>query len=101
MENDLISRSALLKDLRDKGWLKGDFTDGTVMIAVQAIIDTAPAVDAVEVVRCEQCLYRSQYANEEGLYKCGAITCKEGHCAMVAPHFSCIAGKKRGKDDGK
>lgn len=57
----------------------------------------APTVDAV---RCEECMFRSQYANEEGLYKCGAITCKEGHCAMVEPHFSCIAGKKRGKDDG-
>ena len=45
MQNDLISRSALLKDLRDKGWLKGDLTDGATMIAVQAIIDAAPTID--------------------------------------------------------
>lgn len=55
--SDLISRSALLQSLRDKGWLKGDMTDSTEMIAVQSIIDDAPAVDAVKVVRCKDCFY--------------------------------------------
>jgi hypothetical protein len=45
--SDLISRSAFLQSLRDKGWLKGDMTDSAEMIAVQSIIDDAPAVDAV------------------------------------------------------
>ena len=100
---DLISRSALKEKIHDFVYgyrtpkiSKGDLEHGLNMF----FVDKAPAVDAVEVVHCEQCLYRSQYANEEGLYKCGVITCKEGHCAMVAPYFSCIAGKKRGNDDG-
>lgn len=107
--DDLISRSALIAyvkelptyDPTDSGFIfkrypSGLFAPDDIVKSIQ----NAPAVDAEEVVRCDQCLYRSQYANEEGLYKCGAITCKEGHCAMVAPCFSCIAGKKRGKDDG-
>lgn len=99
MTNDLISRSALIEQLE---WLAvhEDPLRQSCILGIVHTIANAPAVDAEEVVRCEQCLYRSQYANEEGLYKCGAITCKEGHCAMVAPYFSCIAGKKRGKDDG-
>lgn len=99
MQNDLISRSALIDDIlaaAENGGM-GALIAGTL----RRYVLRQPAVDAVEVVLCEQCLYRSQYANEEGLYKCGAIECKEGHSAMVAPYFSCIAGKKRGKDDGK
>ena len=46
MNNDLISRSALLADLREKGFLPA---------IVQRSIERAPAVDAVEVVRCKKC----------------------------------------------
>ena len=48
-----------------------------------------------EMVRCESCLYRSQYANKEGLYRCGGIQCEEGHCILVTPNFSCIGGVRR------
>ena len=40
MNNDLISRSALLADLREKGFLPA---------IVQRSIERAPAVDAVEI----------------------------------------------------
>lgn len=46
MNDDLISRSALLADLREKGFLPG---------IVRRAIERAPAVDAVEVVRCREC----------------------------------------------
>lgn len=99
VNNDLISRSAIKKFIQDGLNCKDPAKAfGHDAIEILTEIEFAQAIDAV---RCEQCLYRSQYANEEGLYKCGVITCKDGHCAMVAPYFSCIAGKKRGKDDGK
>lgn len=51
MNNDLISRSALKKEF--------NLYFGGVSHAVIAarIIDDAPAVDAVEVVRCRDCKY--------------------------------------------
>ena len=52
----------------------------------------------VEVVRCEKCLYRSQYCNENGLYKCGGIQNEQGDCfLMVEPTHFCAFGKWRGK----
>ncbi len=45
-DGDLISRSALLSDLRDKGFLPA---------IVQRAIERAPAADTVEVVRCKDC----------------------------------------------
>ena len=65
------------------------------------LIDDAPTVDAVEVVRCEKCLYRSQYANKNGMYKCGGILTEDGDCfLMVKPDHFCAFGKQRGKDGG-
>lgn len=46
MNDDLISRGALLADLREKGFLPA---------IVRRAIERAPAVDAVEVVRCCEC----------------------------------------------
>ena len=45
MNNDLISRSALLADLREKGFLPA---------IVQRAIERAPAVDAVPVSKLEE-----------------------------------------------
>lgn len=62
------------------------------------MINDAPTVDAVEVVRCEKCLYRSQYANKDGLYRCGGIlTENEDLILMVKPDFFCAYGERRGK----
>lgn len=58
-----------------------------------------PTVDAVEVVRCEKCLYRSQYPDESGHYKCGGLlTEDEELILMVKPDFFCAYGERRGKD---
>ena len=46
MNDGLISRSALLADLREKGFLPA---------IVRRAIERAPAIDAVEVVRCREC----------------------------------------------
>ena len=66
---------------------------------IKFIIDNIPTVDAVEVVRCEDCLYRSQYPDESGHYKCGGLlTEDEELLLMVKPDFFCAYGEKRCKD---
>ena len=47
------------------------------------------------LVHCEACMYRSQYADKDGLYRCGGLQCIEGHNIKVGPLFACIAGKRR------
>lgn len=59
-------------------------------------VDNAPTVDAVEVVRCVECLYRSQYSDDNGLYHCGGIDTTEEHALpVVAPDFFCAHGERR------
>ena len=60
-------------------------------------------VDAVEVVLCEKCLYRSQYCDENGLYNCGGLQTEDGNLVlMVKPDFFCAFGERRGaKMDGE
>lgn len=54
--------------------------------------------DAVEVVRCEECLYRSQYSDENGMYHCGGIdTTKDHALPVVAPDFFCAHHERRNK----
>ena len=57
---------------------------------------TGQRVDKVEVVRCEKCLYRSQYPDESGHYKCGGLlTEDEELILMVKPDFFCPYGERR------
>lgn len=51
MNGDLISRSALLKEMRVSGK------------AAYMVVQDAPAVDAVEVVRCKDCERRDKTAD--------------------------------------
>ena len=52
-----------------------------------------------ELVRCENCIYRSQYADENGNYKCGGILTEDEETAlMVKPDFFCAYGER--KDNG-
>lgn len=51
------------------------------------------------VVRCEKCLYRSQYPDENGFYKCGGAQTKDGELLlMVKPDFFCACGERRFDD---
>ena len=100
MENEkrLIDANALKSEFE---WLKSVVNESSkdeVMDVMQRI-DNAPTVDAVEVVRCEDCLYRSQYPDESGHYKCGGLlTEDEELLLMVKPDFFCAYGEKRCKD---
>ena len=58
MENDLISRAALLDDLQshfgtDLAYLGEDLQ------YCQEAVQFAPTIDAVEVVRCKDCKYKA------------------------------------------
>lgn len=100
--NDLISRSALLKAFEnnidtdvcqedaDYQYLWG-FSWETVESAIQA----APAVDAVEVVRCKDCKW---LCSGFGTYSCA----KHTGLALIKPDGSdfCSYGERR-VDDGR
>ena len=73
MNNDLISRSALLADLQE--YLNQEVTDGMQFTDMGEGIDLAmerakeaPAVDAVEVVRCRDCI--KHYDSKFGYVVC-------------------------------
>lgn len=58
MQNDLISRSALLEEWKNKLSQMGKWIDGGAPVDFRLVIaelENAPAVDAVEVVRCKDC----------------------------------------------
>ena len=90
MNDDLISRSALLADLREKGFLPA---------IVQRAIERAPTVDAVPVVRCKDCKhYKPQKKSvhwENRTNYCNRIV-----TIKVQPYDFCSYGEKRRDKDG-
>lgn len=62
MQNDLISRVALLDAMPKK--------DELFSYDVRRVICDAPAVDAVEVVRCSECRHHDLSAAPEGMVYC-------------------------------
>ena len=80
MNGDLISRSALLANgikvrcgLNDNGMIFVPMAD------VRKSIEKAPAVDAVEVVRCKDCKYFHQKVSCGGFCKCGEVNGGQPH----------------------
>ena len=81
MTNDLISRSALLDELQEEL----DFDSPMYFEEQNKLIDTGlriavknvkrqPAVDAVEVVRCKECVYAHYRDWSQILRRMGAYT---------------------------
>ena len=95
MQNDLISRSALKEAMC---FVAGDTTCPMHIAAeIDQIIDCAPAVDAVEVVRCKDC------KRCDGFPKMEIEEDEVGICKVtrmvVFPDFFCNYGERRA-DDG-
>lgn len=88
MNNDLISREALLEEFDGAGFL--------LEYVVRAVISRHPAVDAVEVVRCKDCKnYRGGV--------CTKITYimdryYDGTFEMKSPDDFCSSGEKMDGD---
>ena len=90
MNNDLISRSALLER---RIYVCEDGYDGAYMV-MQTDIEHAPAVDAVEVVRCKDC--------KHWMKDVPGCTDFVGRCElanyMVGANGYCVYGERRVDD---
>lgn len=64
-ENQLINVSAA------KGYVETFLADPILKMAAYAVLNNAPRVDAVEVIRCENCRF-SKFFPESGTRKCRA-----------------------------
>lgn len=83
MNNDLISREALLEAIRT------DVAPLTLSMVFQHIY-SAPAVDAVEVVRCKDCIYAQE--------RYGHLKCELGISISNTwnnPNMFCSYGERR------
>lgn len=69
---DLIDRAALLADIEEAVIISGRFNETNAEIRgankITHRIKTAPAVDAVEVVRCKDCKYFSESGERPELF---------------------------------
>ena len=82
MNNDLISRSALLDALPK--------IDEIFSFEVRRVICNAPAVDAVEVVRCKDCRFSTPtYFDPEAFKHCVLF------CKTVNADFFCAGGERK------
>ena len=93
MNNDLISRSALLSDIEDTVVVSARNTKSAEMRGIHKVtnrIKAAPTVDAVEVVRCTECEY---YENEECVNP--YIFTSDGAHLYTKPQDFCSYGERR------
>lgn len=106
--NDLISRSALLERLAFKrmGSMQRNTYPGLESAIAQ--VKKAPAVDAVEVVRCENCVHQQKEWHSDKRMKEGGFfmySCELNQDPFVAhvvdgnPGEFCSEGERRA-DDG-
>ena len=87
MNNDLISKSHFDKRVREAvgmtiAELTADFKDG--VRTTLELLKTEPTVDAVQVLRCEECKWWFKDENYDGLYRCandGLLRKEDHYCA--------------------
>lgn len=92
MENDLIRRSDLLaKKCVVRGHLDPSSQCPTKVVAIPVdVIERAPSVDAVEVVRCKDCVLSGN---------CLAFDTFRLVAGIENP-FCCVGRRKEGDEDG-
>ena len=106
MKNDLISRDALL----EKAVFMTQYDEGGWDLDLKAVpvdeVENAPAVDAVEVVRCKDCKHtrgRTEYERNylvEGVLICRSSDATDDCWNPVWPEHFCSYGERRA-DDGR
>lgn len=77
------------KDCKDLLYVRCIGQDKAFIAAMEQVIDDCPAIDAVEVVRCKDCIYASFYSNKL-MYECGRY-----EDALMFPDDFCSYGKRR------
>ena len=95
MNEDLISRSALLEKLGERA-KKYDFDECTELTIYEDMheVKTAPAVDTVIPVRCKDCKHGDI---DDPVFPC-QYYCHMGHMWNDAYHF-CADGERKGCAD--
>jgi hypothetical protein len=88
MNDDLIGRSALLE-------LAHNHVGGTVDCND---IARFPAVDAVEVVRCKDCVWYCEWITKPAVFLCGR---PNNGGLVVKPDFFCKHGERKEVENGK
>ena len=93
--DDLISRSALLERLAFKrmGSMQRNTYPGLESAIAQ--VKKAPAVDAVEVVRCKDCKHIKAVID----YGWDRLLCTEWHWYPTKPDYFCSKGERRADND--
>lgn len=104
MNNDLISRSALLEEIKRIG---GHPWSEWKTAGVVSMVNAIPAVDAVEVVRCENCVHQQKVWHSDKRMKEGGFfmySCELNQDPFVAhvvdgnPGEFCSEGERRADD---
>ena len=94
MNNDLISRSAVLEELR-KGTIITDDLYGMGIMAgndhAMKKIEAAPAVDAVEVIKCRDCFYWMKAK----VNRSGNLVCPKSGMEIVATDYCSRAERRK------
>ena len=97
MGNDLISRSALKEWLTRPTGFRANCEDCTDIDCLDCIIgeaiDNAPAVDAVEVIKCRDCFYWMKAK----VNRSGFLVCPKSGMEIVATDFCSRAERRKSK----
>lgn len=88
----LIDADALMEEIFD------ELSDGEVLYSIPPDrIDDAPTIDAVEVVRCKDCIHTTRSkVNPEKI-----ICCLTLMCGTTKPDFFCARGERKEVENGK
>ncbi len=93
MENDLIRRSDVLKKTV---WLETDVPTRAATLRTEIVladdVRSIPAVDAVEVVRCSDCVHFEPFRRHDGFCKIDGM--------LRENDFFCKYGQRREDGDG-
>lgn len=87
---DLISRSAAIDRIAEFLGPKG-LDEWEVMVAIREIIENAPAVDAVPVVRCECCALHGHCVVEDSFTLAGFT---DGYCRAGKRLSNAVSGAR-------
>jgi hypothetical protein len=97
---DLISRNDLIKAVEAKRFAISDNTHPYEAIRIQGkyfreVVDNAPKVDAVEVVRCKNCKHAEINENHPNKPLICYLT---RMCGTVKPDWYCWQGERKDND---
>lgn len=98
MGNDLISREALLKYTMRMTEYDESGCGVPVLVVRTDDIEKVPAVDAVEVVRCVNCVWYCEWRTKPGVFLCGR---PNNGGLVVKPDFFCKHGERKEVENGK